>query len=157
MRTRKVRVENELLTGAVNRFAQENTPEVKEEMIKYLLGSGMLLPVKIVPSAKRDTQGNYLMTPKHKVAYATVKNVKYEKDPEACYYLAFTDSHEMRKWSGGKSVDSFIAYFDDYAIMLLKPGATCKGIVVNPAGANLVITTQAIRQIIKDRDAQAEE
>lgn len=153
---RKLKVKNELLTEAVNNVAKENTPETQKEMLKYLVGSGMLLPVKIMPAAKRDANGYYRFSPKHKVAYATVKSAQYENDPDASYYIAFTDSEEMKAWAGGKPVDSFIAHLDDYAVMLLKPEAQMKGFVINPAGANVVITTAAVRDIIRERDAQAQ-
>ena len=154
---RKVKIQNELLTEAVNNVAKENTPENQKEMIKYLVGSGMLLPVKIMPAAKKDANGYYRFSPKHKIAYATLTRTAFENSPEASYYIAFTDSNEMKAWAGGKPVDSFVAHFDDYAVMLLKPEAKMKGFIINPAGANLVISTAAVREIIKERDAQAEE
>ena len=60
---RKVKIKNELLTEAVNNVAKENTPENQKEMIKYLAGSGMLLPVKIMPAAKKDANGYYRFSP----------------------------------------------------------------------------------------------
>lgn len=154
MRPRKLIVKNELLTEAVNKMAKENTAATQKEMIDLLMRSGLLIPVKIMPPAKRDANGFYMLTSKHKIAYATVKSATYANDPDASYYIAFTDTDEIKAWAGGKPTDSFVARFEDYAVMLMQPGAKCKGLVLNPASANVLITTEAVREIIKERDVQ---
>lgn len=154
MEPRKEMIINEELKTAIKMMAEDNNSKSQNDMIDILMKSKLLIPVKISPAAKRDDQGNYMLSPKHKITFATVKNYQDTKNPDWSYFIGFTDTEEFKAWAAGKKIDAFLADFNDYAVMLLKPDAKCKGFVLNPAGGNVCFPTDVVKQIIKKRDAK---
>lgn len=154
MEPRKEIIINEELKTAIKMMAGDNNSKNQNDMIDILMKSKLLIPVKISPAAKRDDQGNYILSPKHKITFATVKNYQDMKNPDWNYLIGFTDSEEFKAWANGRHMDAFLADFNDYAVMLLKPDAKCKGFVLNPAGGNVCFPTDVVKKIIKSREAK---
>lgn len=154
MEPKKEMIINEQLKTAIRMMAEDNNSKTQNDMLDILMKSKLLIPVKISPAAKRDEQGRYMITPKHKITFATVKNYHDDVNPDNMYLIGFTDTEEYKAWANGKNHDTFMADFNDYAVMLLKPDAVCNGFVLNPAGGNVCFTTDTIRQIIKRRDGK---
>ena len=150
MESRKEVIINEELKTAIKMLAEENNAKNQSDLIHILRKSKLLIPVKLSPTAKRDDQGNYILTKKHKVTFATVKNYQDSIHPDWKYFIAFSDNEEMKKWTENKPYDAFVADFNDYAVMLLKPEAVCKGFVINPCGGNVCFETDVIKKIIKN-------
>lgn len=152
MEPRKETIINEELKTAIKMMAEDNNSKSQGDMLDILLRSKLLIPVKISPAAKRDDRGNYILSPKNKITFATVKNYQDTRNPDFSYFIGFSDSEEFKNWAGSKHYDTFLADFNDFAVMLLKPEAVCKGFVINPAGGNVCFTTDVVKQIIKRRD-----
>lgn len=155
MEPRKETLINEELKTAIRMMAEDNNSKTQKDLLDILMKSKLLIPVKISPAAKKDPQGVYMLSPKHKITFATVKNYQDTKHPDKSYFIGFTDTEELKAWAGGKHIDTFLADFNDYAVMLLKPDAVCKGFVLNPAGGNVCFTTDVVKQIIKRRDEKS--
>ena len=154
MEPRKEIIINEELKSAIKMMAEDNNSKSQNDMLDILMKSKLLIPVKISPAAKRDDHGTYILSPKHKITFATVKNYQDMKNPDWNYFIGFTDTEEFKAWAGNKDIDAFLGDFNDFAVMLLKPDAACKGFVLNPAGGNVCFTTDVVKQIIKRRDAK---
>lgn len=155
MQPRKETIINEEFKSAIKALAEDNNSETQSRIFRVLMHSKLLIPVKISPAAQRDDQGNYILSPRHKLTFATVKNYHDAKHPDWSYFIGFTDTQEFKAWAGGKHIDAFLADFNDYAVMLLKPDAVCKGFVLNPAGGNVCFPTEVVKQIIKRRDEKS--
>lgn len=77
--------------------------------------------------------------------------------------MAFTDMREYEKWKE-KNPDfpTFALKLEDYGAMLVRKdaqGNACPalGIVINPFGANIVIPSQMLIQMLSARVAQAKQ
>ena len=116
MEPRKELIINEELRTAIQMLAEDNNGKNQADLIQILMKSKLLIPVKLQPAAKRDDQGNYLLTKKNKITFATVKNYQDNENPDWQYFIAFTDSNELKNWSNGKPRPSVYECIHNYSV-----------------------------------------
>jgi len=147
MKYKKEQLNNEALIEAIHKMTTENSGESQQEMLKILAKSELYIPTKLSPVPKKTSDGRYMMTPKTKISFISAHQKVGEEDKG--YFLAFSDNEAYKKWAAGKKYEVLTASFDDYAVMLFRPGATFNGIILNPGTDTITITKGAVKQVIK--------
>lgn len=148
MKYRKEPLNNEALIEAIHKMTEEPTGESQKAMLTILAKSELYIPTKLSPVPKKTSDGRYMMTPKTKISFISAHQKMGEEDRG--YFLAFTDNDAYKKWAAGKKYEVLTASFDDYAVMLLRPGATFDGLVLNPGTDNITIRKGVVKQVIKN-------
>ena len=81
----------------------------------------------------------------------------------ARFFMAFTDRAEYEKWQEkNQKFPAFALKLEEYAAMVLRrdaKGNICPalGIVINPAGANLIVPREMLAGIMSAKAAQAKQ
>lgn len=150
MKFKKEALQNEALKESIETFKADVNAETQRNLLDEVLKSKFWVPAKVTPAPIKTPKGEYIVTPKHKVSMVSAHHVVNGMDID--YYLAFTDGEAFKAWAKGKRHDIFTAEFDEIAIMLLRPTALCKGVVINPGTDNIRLTTEAVKQSIIHRD-----
>ncbi|MCI5958273.1 MAG: SseB family protein [Lachnospiraceae bacterium] len=153
MKFKKEELHNEALISSIQKFGEEVNADTQRNLLDEVLKSRLWLPARVTPAPIKTPKGEYVVTSKHKVhmvsAHQTVKG------QDTTYYIAFTDKDAYKTWANGKKHDIFTADFDEIAVMLLRPTAVCKGVIINPGTDNIRLTTEAVKQSIVHRDKVA--
>ncbi|MBQ2802592.1 MAG: SseB family protein [Lachnospiraceae bacterium] len=148
-------ITNPMLLGTIELMKDSNTPEHRKMFLDELLCAHFLAPVVITPPPMPDENGQVQLSPESKVQFPMLAT----KDG-AHFFMAFTDWTELRKWKDENGQQTMALRFDDYAGMLLskdKEGKTSPalGFVLNPYGANIVITKEMIAKVLANRAAKS--
>lgn len=150
MKFKKEALQNEALKESIQKFREEINADNQRALLDEVLKSKLWVPAKVTPAPIKTPKGEYIVTPKHKVNMVSAHRMVNGQD--VAYYIAFTDADAYKAWADGKRHDIFTAVFDEIAVMLLRPTAVCKGVVINPGTDNIQLTTEAVKQSIIHRD-----
>lgn len=150
MKFKKEELHNEALISSIQKFGEEVNADTQHSLLDEVLKSKLWLPARVTPAPIKTPKGEYVVTPKHKVHMVSAHQTVNGQD--TTYYIAFTDKDAYKTWAQGKRHDIFTAEFDEIAVMLLRPTAVCKGVILNPGTDNIRLTTEAVRQSIAHRD-----
>ena len=153
MKFKKEALQNEALKDSIQKFRDEVTADTQRNLLDEVLKSKLWVPAKVTPAPIKTPKGEYIVTSKHKVSMVSAHHTVNGQD--VAYYIAFTDSEAYKTWANGKRHDIFTAEFDEIAVMLLRPTAICKGVIINPGSDNIRLTTEAVKQSIIHRDKVA--
>lgn len=153
MELKKEPLQNEKLIFSIHRFMDEKTAGTQRDMMDLIMQSKFWIPAKVTPAPKKTSKGTYVLTSKNKVSLINAHQTANGEDKS--YYIAFTDAEAFKIWANGRRHDIFTAEFDEIAVMLLRPTASCNGMVINPGSANIRLTTHAIKEMVRHRENAA--
>ncbi len=146
-------VSNPLLVGAMELVIAEDTPEHRKLFLGEMVNAKLLAPVDITPTPECNEAGELQVTPGSQLQFPmlSTKDGKY-------FLMAFTDKMELDKWKEKENPNTVTFAFGDYAGMLLgkdKQGnsSIAQGFVINPFGANMVITKEMVIGLVAAREA----
>lgn len=151
-------VSNPLLVGSIELMKAEDTPEHRNMFLGELMKAEFMSPAIVEPAPQEGEDGKLQIIPGSKVQFPML-SAPYGKR----FFMAFTDMREYEKWKE-KNPDfpTFALKLEDYGAMLVRKdaqGNACPalGIVINPFGANIVIPSQMLIQMLSARVAQAKQ
>lgn len=149
-------VSNPMLVGCLELLKAEDTTEHRNMFVNELQNAKLLAPAVIDPAPEEDAEGNLKLIPGSKILFPML-NAPDGK----MFFMGFTDDMEYQKWvEQNQSLPTFALKFDDYVGMMLNKdaqGNPCPalGFVINPYGANLVVSRDMIAGIMGARLTQA--
>jgi hypothetical protein len=146
-------VSNPMLVGSMELLRAENTPEHRKMFEEEVFKAVFLAPVIVEPVPEPDEKGMINLKPGSQVKFPMLASPDGKH-----FYMAFTDWTELRKWKDTDGQQTFAMSFDDYMGMLFKKDpqgntSPAAGFVINPFGANIVITRELAEAFMKDRMA----
>lgn len=153
MKFKKEELQNEALNACIQKMKEEVNADTQRALLDEVLKCKLWVPAKVTPAPIKTPKGEYVVTSKHKVSLVSAHHTVNGQD--ISYYIAFTDKDAFKTWANGKKHDIFTAEFDEIAVMLLRPTAVCRGVILNPGTDNIRLTTEAVKQSIIHRDKVA--
>lgn len=147
-------VSNPMLVGAIKLMREEDTPEHRTMLTGEIMKAHFLAPAIIMPEPEKTENGELKIQIGSKVQFPMLSTPDGKQ-----FFMAFTDSVELKKWKDDERIYTFALTFDDYAGMLLtrKEGKVCPalGFVINPFGGNVLVTREMVASFVAARIAQA--
>ena len=153
MKFKKEELQNEALNSCIQKMKEEVNADTQRALLDEVLKCKLWVPAKVTPAPIKTPKGEFVVTSKHKVSLVSAHHTVNGQD--ISYYIAFTDKDAFKAWANGKKHDIFTAEFDEIAVMLLRPTAVCRGVILNPGTDNIRLTTEAVKQSIIHRDKVA--
>ncbi|WP_276950703.1 SseB family protein [Acetatifactor muris] len=151
-------VSNPMLVGSIELMKAEDTPEHRNMFVGELLKADLLSPAIVEPAPEENAEGKPVVAPGSKVQFPMLNT------PDgARFFMAFTDRAEYEKWQEkNQKFPAFALKLEEYAAMVLRrdaKGNICPalGIVINPAGANLIVPREMLAGIMSAKAAQAKQ
>lgn len=142
-------VTNPMLVGAIEVMKAEPTPEHKNLFINELLKAKLMAPAIITPDPVPDEDGEIRLKPDHKIQFPMLTSPDKKN-----YFMAYTDKMELKKWKDKEDTKVFALTIDDYIGMTLRQGSQSEGFVLNPYGANIVVTKEMLASFMAAKMAQ---
>lgn len=149
-------VSNPMLVGCFELLKADDTVEHRNMLVNELQNAKLMAPALIEPVPEEDAEGNLRLIPGSKIQFPMLSTSDGKQ-----FFMGFTDDMEYQKWvEHNESLPTFALKFDDYVGMMLNKdaqGNACPalGIVINPYGANLVVSREMIAGIMGARLKQA--
>ena len=131
-----------MLVGAMQLLKQDNSQEHKDLFYNELIKATFVCPVTIVPEPEIGPDGLAKLTPESQVNIPMLSRTDGRR-----YFMAYTDTKEMKKWSGDERQQVFALSYDDYANMVMLADNAVEGFVINPFTENLIITKKMVDTI----------
>lgn len=138
---KKPTIKNPELVGAMTDFKQKRNPETEKVMLDVLKDASFIAPISLNTSldeVEPDAEGKRQL----QASLLAVSNKEGEK-----FFPAFTDWLEFLKWKNEPDAETMVITFDQYCALLLKQKIEVKGIVINPAEANITIRREKMAQM----------
>ncbi|MDR2043858.1 MAG: SseB family protein [Clostridium sp.] len=142
----KSSVSNPMLVGAIQILKAEDTPEHRSLFLSEAVKAQFLAPALISPLPAADEKGLVRLTPENKIQFPLLTAPDTKR-----YFLAFSDPIELGEWKPGQEYQTVALTFDEYASMLLRKDSPGSGLVVNPCGANLVLSREVVAAVMARR------
>ncbi|MGN1481107.1 enhanced serine sensitivity protein SseB C-terminal domain-containing protein [Porcipelethomonas sp.] len=133
---------NPSLMRTINWFMQENAKGTAGQKMWQLLFSEIFQGEYIIPAdtSKLKTSGNEIDVNNSQVSFPLLQNSEGKR-----YYPFFTDWNELRKYDMKSQFTGMVGGFKDMKAFAGK----ADGIVINPYGANIVLTSDMLNDIVK--------
>ena len=135
-------ITNPMLVGAIELMKAENTLEHRNLFIGEMIKAKFLAPVVLDPEPIPDENGAVKLTAENKIQLPMLTAPDGNH-----YFMAFSDMQELQLWKKEEKQNVFALTFQDYVKMVLRPDNNSAGFVINPYGANLVISKQMLEAI----------
>lgn len=132
-------INNTKLTELINKMKEEKSVEAQNEVISETLKSRFLCPIIIDSSLPKN--GKVEIKKDTKIQFSIIRT-----NDNKSYLMAFTSEPEVHKWQKGKTQQSIVYTFEDYA-MIVENNSNLEGFVIDPMGANLLFNKEMISQI----------
>ncbi len=138
-------VENPMLIGTMELLRSDPSPEHKQLFVNEMVKARFLSPAMITPAPEVDEEGKGKLAPGCKIQFPmlTAPDGKH-------FFIAFTDKIEQKKWKEDGSTIVTLT-MDEYISMTLRPDSHSSGCVINPYGANLVISKELMVSLMASR------
>lgn len=133
-------VSNPELVAALDKLRNDNTRENEEKVLELIQAAHFLIPA--VLDAKLEPGGKTVLKKDSTIKLSLIETVDGKS-----FFPAFTDWDELRKWRAEETQQTFIFTYLDFAALLNQEGCPAGGLVINPMGANLVLTRQSINSL----------
>lgn len=133
-------ISNPKLVDAIGGLSNDNATQQK--FFEEFAQAKLLCPADIqLQNSSRD--GNEIV-----VGEGTSISIKHLEDTKGNKFLiAFTDWEELYKWNSSKEQQTVVFTYKDYQSVMKNSKDIYSGMVVNPFGANIVITIQMLDSI----------
>ncbi|MDD8048713.1 MAG: enhanced serine sensitivity protein SseB [Thomasclavelia sp.] len=143
-------ISNPVLIDIIEKL--KNNSETQQAFFEELAKSKLLCPADIqLHNSSRD--GNKIV-----VGEETLISVKHLEDTKGNKFLiAFTDWKELYKWNSSKDQQTLIFSYKDYQNIMKEAKDVYSGMVINPFGANIVITLSMLDGMEKNYIVKKEE
>lgn len=143
-------VSNPLLIGAIELMKAENTPEHKKMVSDEILKAIYLTPATVTPI---PPEGETKLPPGSNVQLPVLAASNGKQ-----FFMAFTDTKELKKWKDEEGQQTLAMSFDDYAMMMFrrdKEGnpSQVAGLVINPFGANIIVPKEMVAHYVATKVA----
>ncbi|MBR1443734.1 MAG: enhanced serine sensitivity protein SseB [Firmicutes bacterium] len=147
-------INNQALLDAINAHKEEQSGNTQAKMAIELVRAKFFTPMEATIAP--DENGNYQLNKGEEIKLNVINSADGEK-----YLLAFTSWEELEKWEKKENQQTLLSRFADYERMLFESGdLECKGFVIDPFGANVVLTRRnmiAVRDVLEEMDYEEEE
>lgn len=138
---KKPTIKNPNLVAAMADFKQQRNKQTEEAMLNALQEASFIAPISLrtnLDEVKPDENGQRQV----QASLLAVSNKAGHK-----LFPAFTDWLEFLKWKNDPEAETTVITFDQYSELLLKQGVDIKGIVINPAEANIVVQREKMAEM----------
>lgn len=130
---KKPTIKNPTLVAAMAEFKQQQNKQTEQAMLDAIKEASFIAPISLrnsLDEVEPDENGQRQL----QASLMAVSN----KDG-AKFFPAFTDWLEFLKWKNDPEAETMVITFDQYCSILLKQNIDIRGIVINPAEANIVL------------------
>lgn len=138
---KKPTIKNPELVDAMDELKKKRNPDAEKKMLELLKEASFIAPISLNTSLDQvepDAEGKRQM----QASLLAVANSNGEK-----FFPAFTEWLEYLKWKNDPDAETMIITFDQYCELLLRQGVEIKGIVINPAEANITIQREKMAEL----------
>ena len=129
----KPKIKNPELVAAMADFKQNQNKQTEAAMLEALKNASFIAPISLrtnLDEVTPDENGNRQV----EASLLAVSNKAGTK-----LFPAFTDWLEFLKWKDDADAETTVITFEQYSDLLLRKNNGIKGIVINPAEANIVV------------------
>lgn len=156
-------VSNPMLVGSIELMRAEDTAEHRNMFVGELAKASLLAPAVVDPAPLEGADGKPALAPGSKVQFPLFPTQDGNK-----FFMAFTDTAEFEKWQEknpnqkNQQYPFFALKLEDFAALILRrdpKGNICPalGMLINPAGAGIVVPREMLAGIMSAKVAQAKQ
>ena len=141
---------NPALMLAISRMRENNTKETEQKMLMEAVRAKFLVPCDVI--IKEGTEN----APKRDSTNTEFKFPMVQTEQGIRFFVAFTDGLEMGKWKEGQQ-NAMVMGFDDLSGMVMRAGDKARGVVINPATTNLILSNAMLKVVMDHKEDFTEE
>lgn len=137
----KPKIKNPELVAAMADFKQNQNKQTEAAMLEALKNASFIAPISLrtnLDEVTPDENGNRQV----EASLLAVSNKAGTK-----LFPAFTDWLEFLKWKDDADAETTVITFEQYSDLLLRKNNGIKGIVINPAEANIVVQREKMAEM----------
>ncbi len=138
---KKPTIKNPNLVAAMAEFKQQQNVENEKAMLEAIQEASFIAPIAL-RSALDEVEPDESGQRQVQASLMAVSNKNGTK-----LFPAFTDWLEFLKWKNDPEAETMVITFDQYCSILLKQGVDLRGIVINPAEANIVVQREKMAEM----------